>query len=174
MNIAPLLLAAATFTLAPLATAVPGPLLDRPQAVEADALFDKLFPDGPQERDEYWNAKARALCSSGYGRNEAAQRVYREHISQLSADGMELRTYSRTRFEGAERYANHTCKVEHAVYPYIFAEPLRLIVDRSEECVYFHHWQMDADNRELLRVQVKMFNLDKAEVVHEYCQFERK
>ena len=169
-----LTLAAALLTLAPLADAMPGPLLDKPAAAEADQLFDKLFGGEEKERRDYWDAEARALCASGYSRNEANKQIYAEHIQQLSADGMELRTYRRVRFLGGTRFVNHTCKVEHAVYPCIFAEPLRLIVERAEECVFFHHWQMDADNRELLRVHVKQFNLDKAAVIHEYTQYERK
>ncbi len=156
--------------------AVPGPLLDKPEAAEADRLFDRIFPDGEQKRKEYWDADARALCSSGYGHNEKGLNTYIENIRLLSADGMELRTYSRMRFtnDANKRWCNHTCKVEKAVYPFLFAEPLRLIVDRNEECIFFHHWQMDAANRELLRVQVKNFNLDKAEVVSEYTDFEVK
>ncbi len=169
-----LLLAAALLALTPLATAHPGPLLDKPQAAEAALIFERHFRGEEKKRERYWDAEARALCSSGYSRNEAGHEVYIESICLLSTDGMELRTYTRTRFKGDTRFCNHTCKVEHAVYPFIFAEPLRLIVDRAEERVDFHHWQMDAANRELLRVQVKLFNLDKAEVIDESTQFESK
>ncbi len=142
------------------------------QLAAANRLFEKIFSGEEKVRPETWHADERALSSSYNGLNKGRRKSYVECIQVLSADGMELRTYTRARYLDEQQFCEHSCRVQKAIYPFIFASPLRYIVDRDDECVHFSLWQMDAANRELLRVHTRRFNLDRELIDFEYTGYE--
>jgi hypothetical protein len=42
----------------------------------------------------------------------------------------------------------------------VFASTLRYIVDRADERIDFHIWKMDTENKHLLGIETKCYNLD--------------
>ncbi len=155
-------------------------------AAEADALFAEIFGGQEVKRTGFWVAEHRALASSGFGHNEAGYPVYGEWLHIISEDGNTMTSYHRTRFVPGKRRGRSTetevpggpfrmeVKVQKAVVPFVFASCLRHIVDRKDERVDFDIWEMDADNRQLLRIRSKLFNLDREEVVDESIRYEHK
>lgn len=124
-------------------------------------LFATLFQGGQVERKPRWDAEHRALYHSGFSRNEAGRTVYSESIRLLSRDGNTLTTIRRQRFTGSADQAFRYHKSEaQAIVPFVFANTLRYIVDRQEERIDFQIWEMDAGNKQLLRIREKLVNLD--------------
>ncbi len=153
---------------------------------EADALFADIFGGQEAERLPFWVAAHRALASSSFAHNEAGYPIYIESLCLLSEDGNSLTTCRRTRFVPGKRLGRSQVEVpgspsfrmevkrQKAIVPFVFVSCLRHIVDRQDERVDFDIWEMDADNRQLLRIRSKLFNLDREEVVDESIRYEHK
>lgn len=124
-------------------------------------LFAAIFQGKQVDMRGRWNAEQRALYSSGFSRNEAGRGIYIESIRLLSMDGTRLTTIRRQIFTdqlNASFLYNKT--EEQAVLPFVFATPLRYIVDRKDERIDFQIWKMDAENKQLLGIGHKSYNLD--------------
>ncbi len=185
MNIRPFL---AAFLLAPAALAAPlaaAAGFDTPAAAQADALFADIFGGKEEARPAFWVAAHRALASSSFGQNEAGYPVYGECLQILSEDGNCLTTYHRTRRVPGKRRGRNAVdvpggpfrmevKVQKAIVPFVFMSCLRSIVDRKDERADIDIWEMDTDNRRLLRIRTRYFNLDREEVVDESIRYENK
>ncbi len=152
---------------------------------QADALFAEIFGGEEKARPAFWVADHRALASSAFGQNEAGYPVYGEWLQIISEDGNTLTTYHRMRRVPGKRRGRSAvdvpggpfrmeAKVEKAIVPFVFVSCLRHIVDRKDERADFCIWEMDAANRELLRVRERRFNLDREEVEGESIRYGNK
>lgn len=124
-------------------------------------LFTVIFQGVQQDRKPEWHAGQRALSNSSFSRNKAGRKIYSESIRLLSSDGTRLTTIRRQIFLGrqnAQFLYNKT--EEQAVFPFVFASTLRYIVDRADERIDFHIWKMDAENKHLLGIETKCYELD--------------
>lgn len=137
-------------------------------------LFDALFQGRQEERKPQWDAERRILYSSGTSSNEAHRRIYTERIQLLSRDGNSLTTLRRQRFaEAADKPFRYHKSEARAIVPFVFANTLRYIVDRQEERIDFQIWEMDAENKQLLRIREKLINLDSLKPQGEHLLYPR-
>ncbi|MCH5285035.1 MAG: hypothetical protein J1E42_05485 [Akkermansiaceae bacterium] len=144
--------------LSPLSWAQPATAPVKSQTCQETDLFDYYF-SGCRElysRQPQWDAQRRVLYSSSLASNEANRPIYIERISQLSADGTTLTTFSRVFFIGHVGARNHTKVVQKAIAPYVFMteEP-----PYEKRALHFQIWKLEPGTDKLLSITDKSYSL---------------